>query len=90
MTVEFIAPCKLASPQIVDYHRCAELRRLNHGFGFTSILHTLAIMLQEQDVDCALIVAVAPLNEGEIREDRLKTVLCDSTLEELFPDPFRH
>ena len=90
MKLQIVALSKFAAPRIVDDHGCAELGRLHKCLNFAAILSPLSTSFGEEEIDGALLVAVATLEESVTAKDGLKALFCLLTFEEFLPDGFGH
>jgi len=90
MELQIVALGKFSAPRVVNDHRCADLRSLHNRLNFAAILGALPISFREKEIDCALLVVLATLEESVCVEENLQSVFCCPTLEEFLPDGFRH
>jgi hypothetical protein len=88
--LQIVALGKLASPRIVNDHRRAELRRLDNCLNLATVLGPLSISFRKEEINRALFVAVATLEESVATEDGLQARFCRFAFEEFLPDSSGH
>jgi len=74
---------QIPTPRIIDDHGGAELRCLNDRFNLSSIFHSESSSFRKEEINSALVIAIAALEKAIGSEDDLQPVLCRAELEEL-------
>jgi hypothetical protein len=73
---------QIAAPWIIDDHGGAELRSLHDCFNLSPILHSESSSFRKEEINGALVVAIAALEKAVGNEDGLQAVPCRAEFEE--------
>jgi hypothetical protein len=90
MSLQVAARGQTFTPAIIDDYDRAKLRCLNHSLSFAPIPAAFSRSFGEKEIDSALVVAVAALEERVIVEKALHSILGWASLGKLLSDSLRH
>jgi hypothetical protein len=74
---------QIPAPRIIDDHGGTELRSLHDCFNLSPIFHSESSSFRKEEINSALVIAIAALEKAIGTEDELQAVLCRAEFEEL-------
>ena len=74
--IKILARGQISAPRIIDDHGGTELRSLDDCFNLSPILHSESRSFPKEEIDSALLIAVASLEKAIGTEEKLQAVLC--------------
>jgi len=80
--LEIGARGQIPAPRIIDDHGGAELRSLNDRFNLSPIFHSESSSFRKEEINSALVIAIAALEKAIGTEDNLQAVLRRAEFEE--------